>query len=46
MPIKSALALFVLVIYLSTLFDYSLDPIREIATWADRLDPMLRGGAR
>mgnify|MGYP006278668061 CR=1 FL=1 len=46
MPIKSALALFVLVIYLSTLFDYSLAPIREIATWADRLDPMLRGGAR
>jgi len=46
MPIKSALALFVLVIYAATLFDYSLAPIREIATWADRLDPMLRGGTR
>lgn len=46
MPIKSALALFVLVIYSSTLFDYSLAPIRELATWVDRLDPLLRPGAR
>jgi type III secretion protein T len=46
MPIKSALALFVLVIYSSTLFDYSLAPIRELATWVDRLDPLLRLGGR
>lgn len=46
MPIKSALALFVLVIYAQTLFDYSLAPIREIATWVDRLDPLLRLGGR
>jgi len=46
MPIKSALALFVLVIYSSTLFDYSLAPIRELTTWVDRLDPLLRLGGR
>ena len=45
-PMTLALALFVLVIYSSTLFDYSLAPIRELATWVDRLDPLLRQGGR
>ena len=42
MPIKSALALFVLVIYSSTLFDYSFVPVREMSGWLERLDPLVR----
>ncbi len=43
MPIKSALALFVLVVYSGTMFDFAGGPMREIATWVDRLDPLFRG---
>ncbi len=42
MPIKSALGIFVLILYATTLFDYSLEPLRELRTWATRLDPLLR----
>lgn len=37
MPIKSALGIFVLMVYGSTLFDYGLEPVRELARWPDRL---------
>ncbi len=33
MPIKSALGIFVLMVYGSTLFDYSLEPVRALAAW-------------
>jgi type III secretion protein T len=42
MPIKSALGIFVLILYATTLFDYSLEPLRELKFWASRLDPLLR----
>lgn len=42
MPIKSALGIFVLVLYATTLFDYSNDPVRDIGQWLRRLDPLLR----
>ena len=38
MPIKSALGILVLMVYGSTLFDYSLDPIKALAQWPSRLD--------
>jgi type III secretion protein T len=38
MPIKSALGIFVLMVYGSTLFDYSLAPVRELAEWPSRLN--------
>lgn len=42
MPIKSALALFVLVVYASTLFEYSFVPVRDMAGFVERMDPLLR----
>ena len=44
MPIKSALGLFVLILYAGTLFDYSRAPMNEIGQWVYRLDPLLRPG--
>lgn len=46
MPIKSALGIFVLILYASTLMDYSRDPVREIGSWAKQLNPLLQGPAR
>jgi len=43
MPIKSALGLFVLMVYGSTMFDYSLGPVRELANWPVRLNEVWRG---
>ena len=42
MPIKSALGILVLMVYGSTLFDYSLDPIKALAQWPERLDKVWR----
>ncbi len=42
MPIKSALGILVLILYAATLFDYSLDPIRELVMWPTRLDSVWR----
>jgi type III secretion protein T len=42
MPIKSALGLFVLVVYAGTLFDYGMAPLRALAEWPVRLDAVLR----
>ena len=42
MPIKSALAILVLIVYSGTLFDYSLNPIKELAQWPIRLDKVWR----
>lgn len=42
MPIKSALGLFVMIVYAGTLFNYSLDPIRELANWPARLNEAWR----
>jgi type III secretion protein T len=38
MPIKSALGILVLMVYAGTLFDYSLDPIKALAQWPQRLN--------
>ena len=46
MPIKSALGIFVMILYASTLFDYSNEPLRELGTWVKRLDPLFKGGAK
>jgi len=42
MPIKSALGILVLMVYGSTMFDYSLDPIKALAQWPERLDKVWR----
>lgn len=42
MPIKSALGIFVLMVYGSTLFDYGLEPVRELANWPSRLHQVWR----
>jgi type III secretion protein T len=42
MPIKSALGIFVLIVYAGTLFDYSLEPVRDLANWNARLDRVFR----
>lgn len=42
MPIKSALGIFVLMVYGSTLFDYSLEPVRDLANWPARLQQVWR----
>ena len=44
MPIKSALGIFVLIVYASTMLDFGLQPLHEIGTWVQRLDPLLRPG--
>lgn len=44
MPIKSALGLFVLIVYAATLLDFGLQPLREIGSWTERLDPLWRTG--
>jgi type III secretion protein T len=38
MPIKSALGIFVLIVYGSTLFDYSLAPVKTLRDWPVQLD--------
>jgi type III secretion protein T len=45
MPIKSALGIFVLVIYSATLFEFGAEQLREMREWAGRLDGILGGGA-
>jgi type III secretion protein T len=42
MPIKSALALLVLILYTGTLFDFIDKPLRGLADWTVRLDAGLR----
>ena len=44
MPIKSALGIFVMILYASTLFDYSAEPLQTLKTWVQRLDPLIRPG--
>jgi type III secretion protein T len=44
MPVKSALGLFVLIVYAATLLDFGLQPLREIGSWTERLDPLWRTG--
>ena len=46
MPIKSALGLLVLVVYGSTLFDYSLAPLRSLSTWPQQLNEVWRAPAQ
>jgi type III secretion protein T len=38
MPIKSALGIFVLIVYGSTLFDYSLAPVKALTDWPAQLN--------
>lgn len=38
MPIKSALGIFVLIVYANTLFNYSHDPLKNLAEWPNRLE--------
>jgi type III secretion protein T len=45
MPIKSALGIFVLVIYASTLFEFGADYLRDLRNWTGRLDQVLGGSA-
>jgi type III secretion protein T len=45
MPIKSGIAIFVLVVYMSTIFDFAHAPMREIADWVVRLDGLMGGGS-
>jgi type III secretion protein T len=42
MPIKSALALLVLILYTGTLFDFIDKPLRGTADWVLRIDPGLK----
>ncbi len=42
MPIKSALGILVLILYMSTLLDYSMEPMREVGTWVKRLNPLMQ----
>jgi len=44
MPIKSALGIFVLVIYSATLFDFGGEQLRDLQNWPGRLDALLGGG--
>jgi type III secretion protein T len=44
MPIKSALGLFVLVLYTNTLFDYGGQYIKDLPSWTRNLNDMLGGG--
>ena len=41
MPIKSGVAVFVLMVYISTIFDFAHGPMREIADWVTRLDGLM-----
>lgn len=41
MPIKSALAFLVLVLYGTTLFDYGRSYVQDIGNWVPRLDPFV-----
>lgn len=43
MPVKSGVALFVLIIYVPTLFDFSYGPIREMGQWVRQLDARIGG---
>ncbi len=42
MPVKSGLALFMLLIYATTLFPEGYTHMRDFSTWVMRLDPLLR----
>lgn len=42
MPIKSGVGIFVLITYVSTLFDFAITPMREIGTWVQKLDALMR----
>jgi type III secretion protein T len=44
MPIKSALGLFVMVLYTTTLFDYGAQYIKDLPSWTQNLNDMLGGG--
>jgi type III secretion protein T len=46
MPIKSALALLILAIYASTLFDYAAPELRLGSTWVNQLNPLLQPSGR
>ena len=43
MPIKSALALFVLILYAQTLFEVGVEPVRELRAWLPRLNAVWGG---
>lgn len=45
MPIKSGVAVFVLMVYISTIFDFAHGPMREIADWVTRLDGLMARSA-
>jgi len=45
MPIKSALGIFVLVIYSATLFEFGAEQLREMRSWVGRLDGILGGAS-
>lgn len=45
MPIKSALGIFVLVIYAATLFEFGAEQLRDLSGWPARLDAIMDGGA-
>jgi type III secretion protein T len=45
MPIKSALGIFVLLIYAATLFEFGADELRDLRNWTLRLDGILGGQA-
>ena len=44
MPIKSALGLFVMVLYTNTLFEYGAQYIKELPIWTHKLNDMIGGG--
>jgi len=44
MPIKSALGLFVMVLYTNTLFEYGAQYIKELPAWTHQLNDMIGGG--
>lgn len=46
MPIKSALGIFVLIVYVATMLDFGLQPLNEMGAWVQLLDPVLREGGR
>ncbi len=46
MPVKSGVAVFVLAIYISTVFDFAHGPMREIGDWVGRLDALFGDSGR
>lgn len=45
MPIKSAVGIFVLIVYAGALFDFGAVALRDLRNWPARLDSMLGGSA-